>query len=70
MPNPKWRHSKMRTRKRRTHYKTETPNIATCSTTGEKHLMHRTYTVDGAMYYRGNILIAAPEQRDAPSQDA
>ena len=59
----------MRTRKRRTHYKIDAPNIATCSTTGEKHLLHRTYVVDGAMYYRGNVLIAAPEQRVEPGQE-
>jgi large subunit ribosomal protein L32 len=57
MPNPKWRHSKRRTRARRTHYKTEVPNIATCSTTGEPHLLHHAYRVDGALYYRGQVLV-------------
>lgn len=70
MPNPKWRHSKMRKRKRRTHYKVETPTIATCSTTGEKHLLHRAYKVDGALYYRGHVLIASPEQAEGPGQQA
>lgn len=60
----------MRKRKRRTHYKVEVPTIATCSTSGEKHLYHRAYKVDGALFYRGNVLIAAPEQAEGPGQQA
>jgi large subunit ribosomal protein L32 len=59
MPNPKWRHSKRRKRARRTHYKTEVPQIATCKTTGEPHLLHHAYKVDGNLYYRGQILVPA-----------
>lgn len=59
MPNPKWRHSKRRKRARRTHYKAEPPQIATCPTTGEKHLFHHAYHVEGNLYYRGRILIPA-----------
>lgn len=63
MPNPKWRHSKRRKRARRTHYKAETPQISTCKTTGEKHLYHRAYFIDGSMYYKGQVVIqgAQPE---------
>jgi large subunit ribosomal protein L32 len=68
MPNPKWRHSKMRKRLRRTHYKVETPQLATCSTTGEKHLYHRAHLVDGALYYRGQVVIEAPEIRNASEE--
>jgi large subunit ribosomal protein L32 len=57
MPNPKWRHSKRRKRARRTHYKTGVPQIATCPTTGEKHLFHRAIMVDGDLYYRGQVLV-------------
>jgi large subunit ribosomal protein L32 len=57
MPNPKWRHSKRRKRARRTHYKTEVPQIATCKTTGEFHLLHHAYTVGTDLYYRGQILV-------------
>ncbi len=57
MPHPKWRHSKRRTRARRTHYKTEVPQIATCPTTGEQHLFHHAYMVDGDLYYRGQVLV-------------
>ena len=57
MPNPKWRHSKRRKRDRRTHYKTEVPQVATCKTTGEPHLFHHAYKVNGDLYYRGQILV-------------
>lgn len=57
MPNPKWRHSKRRTRARRTHYKIDTPQLATCSTTGERHMFHHAYTVNGDLYYRGHVLV-------------
>lgn len=61
MPNPKWRHSKRRKRARRTHDVAATPTLTTCSTTGERHLMHHAYKVDGNLYYRGQILIPARE---------
>jgi large subunit ribosomal protein L32 len=60
MPNPKWRHSKRRKRARRTHYKAETPQISTCKTTGEKHLYHRAYFVEGALFYKGQMVIEGP----------
>jgi large subunit ribosomal protein L32 len=48
----------MRKHKRRTHYKTGVPQIATCATTGEKHLYHRAYyDAEGNMLYRGKVLI-------------
>ncbi|MBK8956321.1 MAG: 50S ribosomal protein L32 [Saprospiraceae bacterium] len=57
MPNPKWRHSKQRKRKRRTHYKAETPQLATCKTTGVTHIMHHAFWHEGSMYYKGNVVI-------------
>ena len=51
MAHPKSKISKQRKRKRRTHYVVGTPQIATCKTTGEPHLFHRTYEVDGDIYY-------------------
>ena len=46
--------------KRRTHYKVGVPQIATCKTTGQRHLLHRAYKDDeGNMFYRGKLLIAA-----------
>ncbi len=59
MPNPKWRHSKRRKRARRTHYVTEAPTLGTCKTTGETHRLHRAYSVDGDLYYRGQVLVPA-----------
>ena len=62
MAHPKSRISKQRKRKRRTHYKAATPTIATCPTTGEPHLYHRAYWLDGNMYYKGQIVIKADEE--------
>ena len=59
MAHPKSRISKQRKRKRRTHYKLETPGYSTCQTTGETHLRHRAYEVEGDLYYRGKVLVKA-----------
>lgn len=61
MPNPKWRHSKQRKRKRRTHYKAETPQLATDKTTGATHIMHHAHWHEGNMYYKGNMVIQGAE---------
>ncbi|HEY4798377.1 MAG TPA: 50S ribosomal protein L32 [Bacteroidia bacterium] len=55
MPNPKRRHSKSRSRKRRTHYKAQAPTLATCSNCGSPTLMHRVCQECG--YYRGKQVI-------------
>ena len=57
MAHPKSRISKMRKRKRRTHYKVDTPNILTCKTTGEAHLRHQAYMHEGDLYYKGQVVI-------------
>ena len=57
MAHPKRKISKTRRDKRRTHYKATTPQIATCSSTGETHLYHRAHWHDGKLYYRGKVLI-------------
>lgn len=63
MAHPKSKISKQRKRKRRTHYKIEAPQVATCATTGEPHLYHRAYyDEEGNMYYRGKIFIPAEEE--------
>jgi len=59
MPNPKKKLSTTRRDKRRTHYKAEAPTLSTCPTTGESHLRHRAYYVDGALYYKGKMVIEA-----------
>ena len=57
MAVPKRKISKTRGRKRRTHWKLKNSNsITTCSKTGQSHLMHRAYYVDGVLYYKGKIL--------------
>ena len=62
MAHPKSKISKQRKRKRRTHKKTAVPQVATCSTTGEKHLYHRAYyDADGNMYYRGRVMVKVDE---------
>jgi len=62
MAHPKSRISKQRKRKRRTHIKAATAQIATCKVTGERHIYHRSYTdTEGNTFYRGKMLIKAPE---------
>lgn len=59
MPNPKKKISTSRRDKRRTHYKAVAPTLSTCSVTGETHLRHRAYSVEGALYYKGKVVIEA-----------
>ena len=57
MAVPKRKISKTRGRKRRTHWKANDDLcISTCSETGESHLRHRAYYVNGVLYYKGKIL--------------
>ena len=63
MAHPKSRISKQRKHKRRTHKKATVPQIATCATTGEKHLYHRAYNdAEGNLMYRGRVLVKAEEE--------
>lgn len=62
MAHPKRRQSKAKSRKRRTHYKAEAHNIATCPTTGQPHLFHRAHWYEGKLYYRGKVLAVKDEQ--------
>ena len=57
MAVPKRRVSHSRSAKRRTHYKAEAPQLATCPTTGTVHIYHRAYFVDGDMYYKGKMIV-------------
>ena len=57
MAHPKRKISKTRRDKRRTHYKTEAPTIATCQTTGQAHLYHRAYWFEGKLYYKGKVVM-------------
>jgi large subunit ribosomal protein L32 len=64
MAHPKSKISKQRKRTRRTHKVETIGQIDTCSVTGETHLRHRAYMHEGAMYYKGKVLIAAAEDED------
>ncbi len=57
MPNPRTRHSKRRSRARRTHYKAELPTLATCKTTGEVHRYHRAFLHEGNLMYKGRVIV-------------
>jgi len=56
MPNPKRRHSKSRSRKRRTHDALERINLVACSNCGAKRLSHR--VCPGCGHYNGRNVIA------------
>ena len=55
MAHPKRKTSKTRRDKRRTHVKASMPTFSICKETGEGHLRHRAYYVDGNLYYRGKL---------------
>lgn len=55
MPNPKWRFSKSRTRKRRAHDSLTAPQLSTCSNCGSAVLYHHVCPECG--YYRGKQAI-------------
>lgn len=54
MPNPKRRHSKSRTRKRRAHFKAAMPALSTCENCGEAKLQHRACPNCG--FYKGKTM--------------
>ena len=57
MAHPKSKISKQRKRKRRTHYKAETPNVNICQVTSEPHLWHRAYYYEGDLFYKGKMIV-------------
>lgn len=57
MAHPKRKISKTRRDKRRTHYKAKAKNVVLCPTTGEPHLRHRAYVVEGDLYYKGKKIV-------------
>jgi large subunit ribosomal protein L32 len=71
MAHPKRRTSKTRRDKRRTHDKLTPKAITICSNTGELHLRHKAYVVDGDLYLHGKIAIKdyAPVAAAAPASD-
>lgn len=69
MAHPKSRVSAQRRRKRRTHHKLETPQLSTCKTTNEAHVYHRAYEHEGALYYRGQVVIPAKSTETEETAD-
>jgi large subunit ribosomal protein L32 len=61
MPNPKRRHSKTRTAKRRTHQKAGVPTLTKDANTGEIHMRHRAYKVGDDLYYNGRMVVSGTE---------
>lgn len=59
MPNPKRRHSKSRSRKRRTHYKAHPATTVECPQCHEHKLPHRVCPNCG--YYNGRSIIVPKE---------
>jgi len=57
MAHPKRKISKTRRDKRRTHYTASTKTISLCATTGEAHVRHRAYVVEGNLMYKGSVVI-------------
>lgn len=57
MAHPKRKTSKSKRDKRRTHYKLTPPSLAKCPTTGEFHLAHRAFWLDGKLYHKGRVII-------------
>ena len=55
MPNPKRKHSKTRSRKRRTHYKASAPSMMPFPKCGETKLMHRVCPNCG--FYDGRSIV-------------
>lgn len=60
MPNPKRKHSKSRTGKRRSHDHLTTPALGACPNCGEQRLPHRICPKCG--FYRGRAVIEIKEE--------
>jgi len=57
MPVPKRRHSRARSRKRRTHWKVKVPRYVICSNCGNPTLPHRVCPHCG--FYDGRVIVEA-----------
>ncbi len=55
MPAPKRRHSRARSRKRRTHYKAQAPSVSRCPNCGQPKPPHRVCPHCG--YYRDQVVL-------------
>jgi len=57
MAHPKRRTSTSVRDKRRSHHKLTPKAVTLCSNTGELHLRHKAYVVDGDLYLHGKVAI-------------
>jgi len=62
MPNPKRKHSKQRSRKKRTGDTLKVRSVSTCSNCGVSKLPHRVCTACG--YYRGRPVLEDKKQKE------
>ncbi|UOR07338.1 50S ribosomal protein L32 [Hymenobacter aerilatus] len=72
MAHPKRRTSSAVRDKRRTHDKLTPKAVTICQTTGELHLRHKAYVVDGDLYLNGKVAIkdyAPVASAAAPTED-
>ena len=75
MAHPKRRTSSAARDKRRSHHKLTPKAVTLCANTGELHLRHKAYVVDGDLYHNGQLAIknyakkAAPTVADDDSDD-
>ncbi|GAB3586928.1 large ribosomal subunit protein bL32 [Hymenobacter daeguensis] len=71
MAHPKRRTSSAVRDKRRTHYKLTPKAVTLCPNTGELHLRHKAYVVDGDLYHNGQLAIKNyTKVSAAPAADA
>ena len=57
MSHPKRRTSSAVRDNRRTHYKLIPKAVTLCPNTGELHLRHKAYVVDGDLYHNGQLAV-------------
>lgn len=71
MAHPKRRTSSAVRDQRRSHHKLTPKAVTVCPTTGELHLRHKAYVVDGDLYLNGKVAIKdyAPVAAAAPTED-
>jgi large subunit ribosomal protein L32 len=67
MAHPKRRTSSATRDKRRTHYKLTPKAVTLCQNTGELHLRHKAYVVDGDLYLHGKVAIKGYAPVAAPA---
>ena len=65
MAHPKRRTSSATRDKRRSHHKLTPKAITLCPATGELHLRHKAYVVNGDLYHNGKLAITGFSKKGA-----